>query len=75
LCFSLLYRTARLTVRVTATDATYTVVSGDDDLVIRHHGEQLVLAPKESVTRPLPPAPDVPAPTQPAGRAPAHRER
>ena len=52
--------------------ATYRLLSGD---AVRtwHHGEAVDLEPGASVTRPVPPPPDVAPVHQPAGRAPQRR--
>jgi alpha,alpha-trehalose phosphorylase len=81
LTFTVLVRDARLTVEIGRTSATYSLrdsdgtADGAGDAVLRfqHHGEALVLRAKETLRRPIPPAPERPRPTQPAGRAPARR--
>jgi alpha,alpha-trehalose phosphorylase len=72
LAFHLLFRGCRLRVEVTATEATYRLLD-DPQLVIRHHGEEILLPIDEAVTRPIPPIKVGPRPTQPPGRAPMVR--
>jgi alpha,alpha-trehalose phosphorylase len=72
LAFHLWYRERCLRVSATATEATYELRSGYP-LEITHHGEVLLLSDKETVTRPIPPAPPRPTPSQPPGREPASR--
>ncbi|HEY2160460.1 MAG TPA: glycosyl hydrolase family 65 protein [Solirubrobacteraceae bacterium] len=72
LAFRVRCRGRMLHVEVKPTQATYTLTDGDD-LEIEHHGEQITVTSAESVTRPIPPAPNLPAPTQPPGRAPKRR--
>jgi alpha,alpha-trehalose phosphorylase len=72
LAFSLRVRGRVLKVVATKSEATYELVEGDR-LEIAHHGTALFVAPREPVTRRIPPAPSRPAPTQPRGREPAPR--
>ncbi len=72
LAFHLLFRGCRLRVEVKATEATYRLLD-DPQLVIRHHGEEILLPVGEAVTRPIPPIQAGPRPTQPPGRAPMAR--
>jgi alpha,alpha-trehalose phosphorylase len=63
-----------LRVEVTKESATYRVTGGGP-LDIVHHGEGIVVAEGEPVTRPIPPAPVRTAPSQPPGREPVRRKR
>jgi alpha,alpha-trehalose phosphorylase len=72
LTFHLLFCGCRLRVEVRATEATYRLLD-DPQLVIRHHGEELLLPVDTAVTRPIPPMKAGPRPTQPPGRAPMLR--
>jgi alpha,alpha-trehalose phosphorylase len=72
LAFHLLFRGCRLRVEVKATEATYHLLD-DPQLVIRHHGEEILLPIDAAVTRPIPPMKAGPRPTQPPGRAPMAR--
>ncbi len=72
LAFHLLFRGCRLRVEVRATEATYRLLD-DPQLVIRHHGEEILLPVDAAVTRPIPPVKAGPRPTQPPGRAPIAR--
>jgi alpha,alpha-trehalose phosphorylase len=72
LAFRVSYRGRCLRVEVQA-DQTHYRLLGGDSLEIVHHGEALVVEPGSSVTRPVPPAPQLPPPKQPAGRAPRRR--
>jgi alpha,alpha-trehalose phosphorylase len=73
LSFSILYRGACLRVNMTAQAATYALWCGPETLHIVHHGEALRLTGTQTVTRPIPPAPDRLPPTQPPGREPRRR--
>ncbi|HEY2832970.1 MAG TPA: glycosyl hydrolase family 65 protein [Sporichthyaceae bacterium] len=70
LCFSLLYRGARLRVEIDRDSASYTVLSGDGPVSLRHHGEPLTVEPKQTVARQIPIFPAQQTPRQPPGRAP-----
>ena len=72
LAFHLLFRGCRLRVDVRATEVTYHLLD-DPQLVIRHHGEEILLLVDAAVTRPIPPVKAGPRPTQPPGRAPMER--
>ena len=72
LAFHLLFRDCRLRVDVRATEVTYHLLD-DPQLVIRHHGEEILLPVNVAVTRPIPPVKAGPRPTQPPGRAPMAR--
>jgi alpha,alpha-trehalose phosphorylase len=74
LTFHLLFRGRRLRVEVRATEATYRLLDGSP-LVVRHHGEEILLPMDGAVTRPIPPIQTGPRPTQPPGRAPIARGR
>jgi alpha,alpha-trehalose phosphorylase len=73
LAFHLMFRGSRLRVEVTATEATYRLLDGSP-LKVHHHGEEILLAVDEAVTRHIPPMKAGPRPTQPPGRAPIARE-
>jgi alpha,alpha-trehalose phosphorylase len=73
LAFHLLFCGCRLRVEVRATEATYRLLEGSP-LVVRHHGEEILLPVNEVVTRPIPAIQAGPRPTQPPGRAPVARE-
>ncbi|MGI8695729.1 MAG: glycoside hydrolase family 65 protein [Mycobacteriales bacterium] len=70
--FSVRWRGAKVRLRVTRDDATYTVENGHDSVVpLRHHGKDFELHMSEAVTLPIPPiTPLTPRPTQPVGREP-----
>jgi alpha,alpha-trehalose phosphorylase len=72
LAFHLMFRGCRLRVEVRATEATYRLLDGSP-LVVRHHGEEILLPVDEPVTRSIPPVKAGPRPTQPPGREPAAR--
>jgi len=72
LAFHLLFRGCRLRVEVRASEVTYRLLD-DPQLVIRHHGEEILLPVDAAVTRPIPPVKAGPRPTQPPGRAPMAR--
>jgi alpha,alpha-trehalose phosphorylase len=73
LAFSLVYRGARLRVEIGPDTATYTVLSGDEAVALRHHGDLLAVEPKQTVTRQIPAIAAQPTPRQPPGRAPQRR--
>ena len=62
----------RLSVEVVGEEVTYLLRDGDD-LVIRHHGDEVELVAGRPVTLPVPPAPTLAPVRQPAGRVPARR--
>jgi alpha,alpha-trehalose phosphorylase len=72
LAFRLLFKSRRLKVEVTKSEAAYTLLDGDP-LEIAHHGEVITVARAAPVTRAIPPAPVRPAPSQPPGREPRRR--
>jgi alpha,alpha-trehalose phosphorylase len=72
LAFHLLFRGSRLRVEVSATEATYRLLAGPP-LVVRHHGEEILLSVESAVTRTIPAVQAGSRPTQPAGRAPLRR--
>jgi alpha,alpha-trehalose phosphorylase len=74
LCFSLLYRGARLRVEIDHDTASYTVLDGELPLSIGHHGETLQVEPKQTITRQIPKFTAHPTPRQPPGRAPQRRQ-
>ena len=72
LAFHLLFRGSRLRVEVRAAEATYRLLDGLP-LMVRHHGEEILLSVDGAVTRPIPAVQAGPRPTQPPGRAPLQR--
>ncbi|MDQ6662594.1 MAG: glycoside hydrolase family 65 protein [Chloroflexota bacterium] len=72
LAFHLTFRSCRLRVEVTATEATYLLLDGPP-LRVRHHGEEILLSVDGTVSRPILPMKVGPRPTQPPGRAPVAR--
>ncbi len=72
LVFRLLFRERRLRVAVTATEATYQLLTGDP-LTVRHFDDEIALAMDHAVTRPIAAIDAGPHPEQPAGRAPRPR--
>jgi alpha,alpha-trehalose phosphorylase len=72
LAFRLVYMARRISVEITASEASYLLRTGDP-LDVEHHGARLQLRPGQPVARPIPAINPGPAPTQPSGRAPAHR--
>ena len=73
LAFHLLFRGCRLRVEVTATEATYRLLSGSP-LKVLHHGDEILVPLDGAITRPIPPIKVGPRPTQPSGREPAPRQ-
>jgi alpha,alpha-trehalose phosphorylase len=73
LSFSLLYRGEHLRVDIEPDAATYTVLSGEDPVPLRHHGEPLQIAPKQTISRQIPRIAAQQTPRQPPGRAPQRR--
>ena len=73
--FRLRWRDIRLTVDVNHTEVTYAVDDGSEqELIIRHAGEQLKLCTNSPTTVPVRiRKPLLPTPQQPAGREPLHR--
>ena len=72
LAFRVTYMGRRISVEITADEATYRLRLGDP-VDVAHHGTRLTLHPGEPETRPIPALTPRPAPSQPRGRAPAHR--
>ncbi len=72
LAFHLVFRGNRLRVEVKTTEATYRLLDGSP-LVLRHHGEEILLPTDGAVTRPIPAIQAGPRPAQPPGRAPVPR--
>jgi alpha,alpha-trehalose phosphorylase len=72
LAFHLVFRGCRLHVEVTATEATYRLLDGSP-LVVRHHGEEILLPAEGAVIRLIPDIEAGPRPTQPPGREPVVR--
>jgi len=64
-----------LLVEVEQHQVTYSLVRGEEPLVVRHEDEDVEVRPGEAVLRPLRRRPDGVPPPQPAGRAPARRRR
>lgn len=75
LAFRIVRRDHRLLVEVEQHHVCYSLLRGDDPLVIRHEDEDVELRPGSPVVRPLHRRPDGAPPHQPAGRAPARRRR
>ncbi len=75
LAFRIVRRGRVLLVEVEQHAVTYSLVSGDEPLVVRHQDEDVEVRPGEAVQRPLQRRPDGTPPHQPAGRAPARRRR
>ncbi|MGW4276786.1 glycoside hydrolase family 65 protein [Streptomyces seoulensis] len=70
LAFSLRFRGRRLRVEITQEAATYTLLAGPA-LTVRHHGDEVPLAPDApSADRPVPVPKHLPAPDQPPHRRP-----
>ena len=69
------WRGRSLHVEVDRERAHYTLVQGDEPLLISHHGESFEVGGGDGdpVTRPIPPVRPRGNPTQPPGRAPARR--
>jgi alpha,alpha-trehalose phosphorylase len=65
-------KTTRLRIEVEPTQATYTLLTGEQ-LDIHHYGEPITLTADQPVRRPIPPASRLEPPTQPRGREPLHR--
>jgi alpha,alpha-trehalose phosphorylase len=74
--FSLCWRRRTLRVALTHTEATYTLLDGDEELTLRHWGQPVQVPSGQSVTRAVPHPYAAPAtrPRQPPGREPMHRE-
>src|SRR5258706_12432418 len=72
LAFHLPFPRCRLRVDRTAEEANYRLLDGSP-LVVRHHGEEILLPADGAVTRPLPDIQAGPRPTQPPGREPVAR--
>ncbi len=66
------FRGRRLRVDITHTHARYTLVEGEP-LEIEHHGQKLRLDGR-TLSRRIPPTPNLPPPKQPPGREPARRK-
>jgi alpha,alpha-trehalose phosphorylase len=73
LAFNILFHGCRLHVEVTATEATYRLLDGSP-LVVRHHGEEILLTLGETISRPIPHIKAGPRPSQPPRREPMARE-
>jgi len=72
LVFHLMFRGRRLRVEVRASEATYRLLDGQP-LVVRHHGEEILLPVDGMVTRSIPDIQVGPRPTQPPGCEPEAR--
>ncbi len=64
--------TTRLRIEVEQTQATYTLLMGEQ-LDIHHHGEPITVTADQPVQRPIPPATQLEPPTQPRSREPRRR--
>ena len=73
LAFRLMIRGRRLAVEIRPGEATYTLLDGDEELLITHHGEEVTVLPGTPETRELPPLPRRKPPVQPPGREPRRR--
>jgi alpha,alpha-trehalose phosphorylase len=73
LAFHLLFCGCRLRVEVRAQEATYHLLD-DPQMVVHHHGEEILLPVDVAVTRPIPSIQAGPRPSQPPGREPIARE-
>jgi alpha,alpha-trehalose phosphorylase len=73
LCFTLLYRGARLRVEIDRDTASYTLLDGEHPVPIGHHGAALQMEPKRRITRQIPAIAAHPTPRQPPGRTPRRR--
>jgi alpha,alpha-trehalose phosphorylase len=71
--FSLLYRGARLRVEIDRHRASYTVLDGERTVTVHHHGEQLQIEGKQTISRQIPMITAHPTPRQPPGRVPQRR--
>jgi alpha,alpha-trehalose phosphorylase len=70
LTFRLRHRGNCVQVSLTERTATYRLTHGEGQVRISHFGEALTLAGRDSIERPIPPAPSRTPPTQPPGREP-----
>ncbi|MGH2916878.1 MAG: glycoside hydrolase family 65 protein, partial [Solirubrobacteraceae bacterium] len=69
LSFRIVYRGRSLRVAVQRHEAHYSLIDGDGEaLTVRHHGEQVEVAPGKTLSLPIPALQAGPAPTQPPGR-------
>jgi alpha,alpha-trehalose phosphorylase len=73
LAFRLMIRGRRLAVEIRPGEATYTLLDGDEELLLTHHGEEVTVVPGTPETRELPPLPRRRPPVQPPGREPRRR--
>ncbi len=70
--FALAFRARRLRVEVTATGASYELLTGPA-LELEHWGDRLTVLPGTPTVAPIPPPGPVPTLRQPPGRAPSRR--
>lgn len=70
LSFTIRHRGQRLRVETDGVQATYTLVDHDSKIMLRHHGEEVVVRAGVPVEVPVPPAGPAPGVRQPAGRSP-----
>jgi alpha,alpha-trehalose phosphorylase len=70
--FRVCFRARWLIVDIAHEQATYSLFKGAA-MEIVHHGSKGTVAPRQPLTRPIPPPPRRKTPTQPPGRAPARR--
>jgi alpha,alpha-trehalose phosphorylase len=73
LAFNILFKGCRLRVEVRSTETYYTLLEGDELMVV-HYGDELQLKTNTTVKRSIPPIKAGERPTQPAGRAPIARD-
>ena len=73
LAFRILFKGRCLFAEIKPGEASYRLLDGEP-LQTWHHGQEITLSTKETITRPIPPIKAGEPPKQPAGRAPAHRE-
>jgi alpha,alpha-trehalose phosphorylase len=71
--FSLRYREHCLHVEVTAHEARYSLVHGEGEVRLLHHGAPVTVASTKAVARPIPVTREREPPAQPPGRAPQRR--
>jgi alpha,alpha-trehalose phosphorylase len=75
LSFTIRHLGRRLQVTTNGREATYTLFDHGSDIVVLHHGSELLVRSGTPVTAQVPPPPDPPKVTQPYGREPrlSHR--
>ena len=73
LAFRLRFQNRSLLVEVTAEEAKYSLLDGEE-LEVRHHGRALTIRPGRATTRAIPPIKAGKPPPQPRGRVPQRRQ-